>query len=99
MEYSEALDEDLAELEGAAIELAQREETGDVDATGKRHFVGVIDHIINTYPVSAEAVRTHAEHVSRMYRNRTNDTAVRKRIATERQLFLREHCDGYDPQF
>jgi len=99
MEYSEALEDDLAELEAAAIDLAQRTESGNVDATDKRHFVGVIDHIINTYPVSAEVVRSHAEHISRMYRNRTNDTAVRKRIATERQLFLREHCDGYDPKF
>ncbi|GGJ15764.1 hypothetical protein GCM10008995_26980 [Halobellus salinus] len=99
MACSEALEDDLEELEAAAIDLIRRQESADADATDEQQFVGVIDHVTNTYPIPAGSTRAHAEHISRMYRARTNDTAVRKRIATERHLFLREHCEGYDPQF
>ncbi|MFC6873576.1 hypothetical protein [Halobellus marinus] len=99
MEYSAAFDADLAALEAAAIDLAERHEAGPVDATDRRDFVANIDHLVNTYPLSFETVRAHAEHIKRMYRNRTNENTVRKRIDTEHQAFVADVCDDYDPQF
>lgn len=97
MEYSAAFETDIEDLERVVVELVEADEGQESDAVHRDYLV-VLDHVINTYPVPAAAVRSHAERVAAIRDNNDPGTAS-KRIATQHEVFLDEVCDDYEPVF
>lgn len=97
MQCSASFEADIEALERVVVELAEADEGPDSDAVHRDYLV-VLDHVINTYPVPAAAVRSHAERVAAIHDNNDSGTAS-KRIATQHEVFMDEVCDDYEPVF
>jgi hypothetical protein len=97
VEYSASFEADIEDLERVVVALVEADEGADSDAVHRDYLV-VLDHVINTYPVPAAAVRSHAERVAAIHDNNDPGTAS-KRIATQHEVFMDEVCDDYDPVF
>lgn len=96
MEYTEAFERAVADLEAVAIEVAEAKADGDPEPSLTDRYVATIDHLVTTYPVAEQTVRTHAERVRRI-REQHTEPAAAERIATEHEALLERLCDDYDP--
>jgi len=99
MEYSEEFEHEIEEIEDTAIHLANCESVGQIDIQQKNQLVAQLDHIINTFPVSCEAVTQHIEEIKRIWKTRENPNTASKHIDTVHQAFLHEVCEDYDPLY
>lgn len=99
MEYSDELDQEIEEIENTAIHLANCESVGQIDIQQRNQLVAQLDHIINTFPVSCEAVNNHISEVKRIWKTRDNANTASKHVDTVHQAFMSEVCDDYDPQY
>ncbi|MFC6784464.1 hypothetical protein ACFQFH_02800 [Halobaculum halobium] len=96
MEYSDAFESDLEDLEDAAIQLVTKTEDR---LEHERRFAAILDHIVNTYPIECEQVVTHTKTVARIWETRTHATTASKHTDTVHQAFLDGICDDYDPVY
>lgn len=80
VEYSASFEADIEDLERVVVELVEADEGANSDAMHREYLV-VLDHVINTYPVPATAVRSHAERVAAIHDGNDPGTAS-KRTAT-----------------
>ncbi|MFB6251782.1 MAG: hypothetical protein ABEI27_08890 [Halobellus sp.] len=92
MNYSAALEDDLADLERAAVESAR----GDGD---KRDLVAALDHLLNTYLISEARLLEHIDEIRRIYETRRNENTASKHVDTVHEAFLAEVCVDYDPTY
>jgi len=99
MEYSAEFDREIEAIEETAIRLADAESgqrTGDDE---RNLFVAQLDHVLNTYPVSCDAVVRHIEEVKRIRRTRDHWSTASKHVATVHEAFLADICDDYRPTY
>lgn len=98
MNYSEAFEDDLVDLERAVIESARSD--GDEPATpDDRYLIAALDHLLNSYPVSEARLLGHIEEVRRIYETRRTESTASKHVATVHEAFLAEVCADYDPTY
>lgn len=90
--YSDEFESDLTDLESCTIHLALCDKTGQIDTTERDYQIAALDHLTNTYDVSAEEIRLHVNELASLWRGYDEQRAD-KYTETLKELFRESVCE------
>ena len=98
VEYSDEFETELLDLEDCTIHLAICDEQGQIDLAEQRYQEHALDHLSNTYDITAKELILHTNELYRLWINHDEHRAEMY-TQTLRELFRDSVCDDYSPVF